>query len=201
MTGVAVTRQLAGRRAAPASRRACLAAGRAAGDAARGRRARPGRHAARRCTARLPLNLPLRADAAGALLIQIGTNFANDVFDFRTRRRHRRASRPAARDPGRPGHAAAGADGDVRHVRAGAADRHLPGQRRRLADPARSASSVLLVGLPYTGGPWPFGYHGLGDLVCFIFFGVLAVLGTRVPAAARDYRRWPSGPRCRSAVW
>src|SRR5207244_13289353 len=36
----------------------------------------------------------------------------------------------------------------------------------------------LLAGLTYTGGPWPFGYHGLGDLVCFICFGVLAVLGT-----------------------
>src|SRR2546430_1401697 len=36
----------------------------------------------------------------------------------------------------------------------------------------------MLAGLGYTGGPWPFGYHGLGDLVCFIFFGVLAVLGS-----------------------
>jgi len=36
----------------------------------------------------------------------------------------------------------------------------------------------LLAGLTYSGGPWPFGYHGLGDLVCFICFGVLAVLGT-----------------------
>src|SRR6202011_549096 len=36
----------------------------------------------------------------------------------------------------------------------------------------------LVAGLGYTGGPWPFGYHGLGDLVCFVFFGVLAVLGS-----------------------
>jgi 1,4-dihydroxy-2-naphthoate octaprenyltransferase len=36
----------------------------------------------------------------------------------------------------------------------------------------------LLAGLTYTGGPWPFGYHGLGDLVCFVFFGLLAVLGS-----------------------
>ena len=36
----------------------------------------------------------------------------------------------------------------------------------------------VLAGLLYTGGPWPFGYHGLGDLVCFVCFGVLAVLGT-----------------------
>ena len=32
--------------------------------------------------------------------------------------------------------------------------------------------------MAYTGGPWPFGYHGLGDLVCFVCFGLLAVIGT-----------------------
>jgi 1,4-dihydroxy-2-naphthoate octaprenyltransferase len=36
----------------------------------------------------------------------------------------------------------------------------------------------VLAGLAYTGGPWAFGYHGLGDLVCFTFFGLLAVLGS-----------------------
>jgi 1,4-dihydroxy-2-naphthoate octaprenyltransferase len=44
---------------------------------------------------------------------------------------------------------------------------------------------VLLIGLAciaaaiaYTGGPFPFGYYGLGDLVVFAFFGLIAVCGT-----------------------
>lgn len=44
---------------------------------------------------------------------------------------------------------------------------------------------VLAVGLAaiaaailYTGGPWPYGYHGLGDLFTFLFFGPVAVVGT-----------------------
>jgi 1,4-dihydroxy-2-naphthoate octaprenyltransferase len=36
----------------------------------------------------------------------------------------------------------------------------------------------IICGLAYTGGPWPFGYHGLGDIFVFIFFGVVAVTGT-----------------------
>src|SRR5205823_7003950 len=36
----------------------------------------------------------------------------------------------------------------------------------------------ILSGLAYTGGPWPLGYHGLGDLFVFVFFGVLAVTGS-----------------------
>src|SRR5438477_151779 len=41
------------------------------------------------------------------------------------------------------------------------------------ARPATIAAAVL-----YTGGPWPLGYHGLGDLTCFVFFGLVAVIGT-----------------------
>ena len=32
--------------------------------------------------------------------------------------------------------------------------------------------------MAYTGGPWPYGYHGLGDVICFAFFGVVAVMGS-----------------------
>ena len=36
----------------------------------------------------------------------------------------------------------------------------------------------IAAAIAYTGGPWPFGYHGLGDLFTFTFFGVVAVCGT-----------------------
>ena len=36
----------------------------------------------------------------------------------------------------------------------------------------------ILAAVAYTAGPWPYGYHGLGDLFVFVFFGVLAVAGT-----------------------
>src|SRR6185437_10417748 len=36
----------------------------------------------------------------------------------------------------------------------------------------------VLSGIAYTGGPYPLGYHGLGDLFVMIFFGFVAVCGT-----------------------
>ncbi|HJE21538.1 MAG TPA: 1,4-dihydroxy-2-naphthoate octaprenyltransferase, partial [Bifidobacterium pullorum] len=37
----------------------------------------------------------------------------------------------------------------------------------------------LLVGWCYTGGRHPYGYAGLGELFVFVFFGLVAVLGTQ----------------------
>jgi 1,4-dihydroxy-2-naphthoate octaprenyltransferase len=112
-----------------------------------------------------------------ALLIQIGTNFANDVFDFR------RGADTAERL------------GPLRVTQGG-----LVTPRQVLIATYVTFGLALLIGvylvsiggwpilvigilcllagLTYTGGPWPFGYHGLGDVVCFVFFGVLAVLGS-----------------------
>ena len=36
----------------------------------------------------------------------------------------------------------------------------------------------IVAGLIYTGGPWPVGYHALGDAFTFVFFGMVAVVGT-----------------------
>jgi 1,4-dihydroxy-2-naphthoate octaprenyltransferase len=112
-----------------------------------------------------------------ALLIQVGTNFANDVFDFR------RGADTAERL------------GPLRATQAGLIS---PQQMLKAAYLTFGLALLiglylvsiggwpilligvvcLLAGVLYTGGPWPFGYHGLGDLVCFVCFGVLAVLGT-----------------------
>ncbi|MFT3782159.1 MAG: 1,4-dihydroxy-2-naphthoate polyprenyltransferase [Nibricoccus sp.] len=112
-----------------------------------------------------------------ALLIQIGTNFANDYYDF-----------------------IKGADtkervGPRRAVASG------------LVSPEVMKSAMLVVfmfafiigltllrfggwpllvvgitsivcGIAYTGGPYPLGYNGLGDVFVFIFFGLVAVCAT-----------------------
>ncbi|RLT26477.1 MAG: 1,4-dihydroxy-2-naphthoate polyprenyltransferase [Chloroflexi bacterium] len=36
----------------------------------------------------------------------------------------------------------------------------------------------MLAALAYTGGPMPFGYRALGEIFVFLFFGVIAVVGT-----------------------
>jgi 1,4-dihydroxy-2-naphthoate polyprenyltransferase len=112
-----------------------------------------------------------------ALLIQIGTNFANDVFDFR-----RGADTPERLGPLRVTQGGLVSPRQVllaTYITFGLA--LIIGLYLVTVGgwPILMIGAVcLLAGLLYTGGPWPFGYHGLGDLVCFVCFGVLAVLGT-----------------------
>lgn len=120
---------------------------------------------------------PALAALVGAALLQVGSNFANDVFDFEK-----------------------GADtgerlGPTRAVQAGLL---TPRQMRvgmgvvfalatlvgvyltSVAGPAIVAigTASILSAIAYTGGPYPLGYHGLGDLFVMIFFGFVAVCGT-----------------------
>ena len=112
-----------------------------------------------------------------ALLIQIGTNFANDVFDF-----HRGADTADRLGPLRV------TQGGLVTPRQVLVATYVTFGLAALIGiylisiggwPILLIGVVcLLAGLTYTGGPWPFGYHGLGDVVCFLCFGVLAVLGS-----------------------
>jgi 1,4-dihydroxy-2-naphthoate octaprenyltransferase len=38
--------------------------------------------------------------------------------------------------------------------------------------------ACLVAGWTYTGGPRPYGYLGLGEVFVFVFFGVVATVGT-----------------------
>lgn len=112
-----------------------------------------------------------------ALLIQIGTNYANDYFDFQK-----------------------GADTEDRigPRRAVAAGLISPAAMKRamgLVFALAFALGLTLLGwggwpllvigitsiacgILYTGGPYPLAYHGWGDLFVFIFFGLVAVGAT-----------------------
>lgn len=120
---------------------------------------------------------PALAALGGALLLQIGANFANDVYDYEK-----------------------GADtaerlGPTRAVQAGLI---TPTAMKRgmyvvfalalllgiyltlVAGPVILGIGIvsILSAIAYTGGPYPLGYNGLGDVFVFVFFGLVAVCGT-----------------------
>ena len=39
-------------------------------------------------------------------------------------------------------------------------------------------AASILAGVAYTGGPKPYGYEGLGEVFVFLFFGIVAVVGS-----------------------
>ncbi len=111
------------------------------------------------------------------LLVQIGTNFANDYYDF-----IKGADTAARVGPRRAVAAGWVAPGTMRAAMVGVlAAAFACG----LGLIAWGGPWLLLVGLAsilcgvaYTGGPWPLAYHGLGDLFVFLFFGLVAVGAT-----------------------
>ncbi len=112
-----------------------------------------------------------------AVMIQIGTNFANDYFDYLH-----------------------GADtqerlGPVRVTQAGLVSPQTMKTAFIVVFSLAFAAGMYLVwrggfpilligvlsillGILYTGGPYPLGYNGLGDIFVLIFFGPVAVGGT-----------------------
>jgi len=121
--------------------------------------------------------LPALAALVGALLLQIGANLANDYFDYVK----------GADVPGRQGPTRVAQSGMISlpHLRAGIAVTFGLAALAGLYLVAVGGWPILIVGLAallsavaYTGGPYPLGYHGLGDLFVFLFFGLVAVGGT-----------------------
>ena len=112
-----------------------------------------------------------------AVLIQIGANFANDVYDFQK-----------------------GTDRDDRlgPIRATQSGLITPEKMKKAMWLIFALAicvgfylawiggwpiviiglSSIVAGIAYTGGPYPLGYHGWGDMFVFIFFGLIAVPGT-----------------------
>ena len=117
------------------------------------------------------------ATLIAALLIQIGTNFANDYSDF-----HRGADHAGRLGPVRVTQSGLISQEAVRRGIAVAFGLALvPGAWLSWIGgwPILAIGIVsILCGLAYTGGPWPLGYHGLGDVFVFLFFGIVAVTGT-----------------------
>lgn len=123
-----------------------------------------------------------RLDAAlaclfAALLLQIGSNLANDVFDF-----ERGTDTSERLGPTRVTQAGLLTP---REVKMGMAVVFGAASLLGLYLAWLGGLPIILIGLAavvsaiaYTGGPFPLGYHGLGDLFVFIFFGLAAVVGT-----------------------
>ena len=120
---------------------------------------------------------PALAALVGALLIQIVSNLANDFFDFKK-----------------------GADTDERLGPPRVTQQGLISEKGVLTGLALCVGLALAVGsylvlvggwpivavglvsllcaVAYTGGPYPLGYNGLGEIFVFVFFGPVAVAGT-----------------------
>lgn len=122
---------------------------------------------------------PLRAAVAlvCAILIQIATNFINEIYDFR-----KGADTAERLGPTRA--VASGLIGE-RPMMIAAAAVMLVTFGLGLYLVAVAGYGILLIGLVslffawgYTGGPFPLAYRGLGDIFVFVFFGLVAVCGT-----------------------
>lgn len=138
---------------------------------------------------------PALAALLGALLLQVGSNLANDVFDFKKGTDTKERTGP------------------LRVTQAGLLTPRqvMMGMWAVFALAFLIGSyliwiggwPVLLIGvlsiicaIAYTGGPYPLGYHGLGEIFVFIFFGPVAVCGTYYVQAGlvADVSWWASLP-------
>ena len=112
-----------------------------------------------------------------SIFIQLGTNYINDLYDYLS----------GADDENRLG--------PIRVVQAGLLSQNQIKKAALFSFGVALVIGIYLVfigGIPilligsfalisgycYTGGPYPLGYNGLGDIFVFIFYGLIAVPGT-----------------------
>lgn len=112
-----------------------------------------------------------------SIFIQLGTNYINDLYDYLS----------GADDENRLG--------PIRVVQAGLLSQNQIKKAALFSFGIALVIGIYLVligGIPilligsfalisgycYTGGPYPLGYNGLGDIFVFIFYGLIAVPGT-----------------------
>ncbi|HEY4300583.1 MAG TPA: 1,4-dihydroxy-2-naphthoate polyprenyltransferase [Candidatus Didemnitutus sp.] len=119
------------------------------------------------------------------LLVQVGTNFANDYYDFvqgadRADRVGPRRAVASGLIPPRVMRGAMIAVLAAAFLSGLVLLWHYAGGRSGLAD-GRGwwllALGIVCIfcAVTYTGGPYPLGYNGLGDVFVFVFFGLVAV--------------------------
>lgn len=113
---------------------------------------------------------------AVSLLLQIAANFANDLGDFHRGADENRLGPPRVTQLGLLSAA---------EIRRGIGVVLALATLLGGALIARGGWPIALVGvasilaaLAYTGGPFPLGYHGLGEIAVALFFGGVGVLGT-----------------------
>jgi 1,4-dihydroxy-2-naphthoate octaprenyltransferase len=113
----------------------------------------------------------------GAVWLQIGTNFANDLFDFQ-----KGADTEARLGPTRVTQAGLVSPSTMRIATIAAYALVLPAAVYLAVRGGAPLFLLALVsiaaGVLYTGGPRPYGYAGLGDVFVLVFFGPVAVAGT-----------------------
>lgn len=130
------------------------------------------------------------AAALGATFIQVGTNLANDVFDY-----EKGADTAERLGPLRVTQAGLLTP---RQVRAGMIASFALATLAGVYLVAACGWPIVAIGvasiasgIAYTGGPYPLGYNGLGDVFVFVFFGLVAVCGTAfVATGAVPWTAW-----------
>jgi len=123
-----------------------------------------------------------------ALGLQVGVNYANDYSD---------GVRGTDRDRAGPLRLTASGLASPAAVRWASVCANAVAAVAGLALALIVTAWLLLVGIAaiaaavlYTGGPKPYGYHGLGEVMVFVFFGFVATAGSTfvqlegIPAAA-----------------